>query len=308
MNPSTLQLLLVGLCTAVCVSISSALADPMDPPGENEKPSSSVKDDRPLHTSSARIDPDRSAETVEKTFRIERGGIHSEEWQTAIKCALSHQSRRGFYTLMRLVVNESDKTETIQAAGTKLKELTEQYHGGGGTYQVLDNGGFVFLEHINSSRRRNGRDPVTLGANSHGTTELWVDVPPNGVLGVLGDVVLNRCADEDTGVFVIRGNPDGPLEQMKLMIGTVVVGGPYGDTHTFDSTAGIRLRLPGGHYKILLPQFDLKKSRWDVEIEPKTVTRFTLATDGKQVEKTEVIRIPIRRTEQTPASPPTDKE
>ena len=126
------------------------------------------------------------------------------------------------------------------------------------------------LEHINSTARRNGRDPITLGTNSSGKIKLWVDVCRIRVLGVVGDVILPHRPDEETGILSIRVETDTPAQKMKVAIGSVVVGGPFGETHEFDAASGFRLRLASGNYKLLLPQFDLKANRWDVEIEPKS--------------------------------------
>lgn len=252
-----------------------------------------------LHKSTARSDPERIAATDEKKFRIDRSAIESEEWQAAIKRALSHQAGRGYYTLMRVLVDDAAPGETIQAQATKLKELTERYDGGGGEFRVLPSGGFVFFEHINSTRRRNGRDPVKLGAFSHGTTQIWVDEPPAGVLGVLGDVILSRCPTEEMGVLSIKLKAPPAVHEAKLTIGPVVVGGPYGAAHTIDTSREFQLRLPPGSYKILLPDFDPRNGRWDVAIEPKKFTRLTFR-QGWQVEKADDVKKPSGLSNETP--------
>lgn len=299
----------VAFLVLATMSIGCLLDSPLmaNPPATaqiaEEKPAdappndtASQKEEGRTHQSSVRSEPDRFTDVEERYFRIGRSDMDSAEWMAAIKCALSHQSGRGHYTLMRVIVNDADAKETIQAQGLKLKELTEQYHGGGGTYRVLQSGGFVFIEHIQSKARHDGRDPITLGTNSFGKVKLWVDVPANGVLGVVGDVILSHRPDEETGILSIRVETDAPSQQMKVAIGSVVVGGEYGDTYEFDTDRGFRLRLASGNYKLHLPQFDRKTSRWDFEIESKSVTRLTFTVNGQTVEKTEENKIRIRKS------------
>ena len=124
-----------------------------------------------------------------QSFTVNQEVLDSPEWQDAIKRALSHQSGRGYYTLMRFVIEDAAVDEKIHAQGIKLKDLTVKYDGGGGLSRTVPSGGFIFLEHINSSRRTNEKDPVNVSVLSHGITDIWVDVPPKGILGDRKSVV-----------------------------------------------------------------------------------------------------------------------
>lgn len=260
------RLLPFGVC---CFLLSSvALAD------KGPGPASSGGDSR-LHKSTAVSDPDPRATSVEKRFRIDRSTLGSVEWQDAIRRALSHQSGRGRYTLLRVLLDDAGKGEKIQAQGLKIKELTDRYHGGGGLYQTISSGGFLFLEQLESSERKHGRDPIIVGTALHGSTKLWIDEPPNGMLGIIGDVILSRCPSEETGTLLVKFKAPPNVHETKLTIGPVVVGGPYGDTHSIDVSQEFRLQLPAGNYKILLPDFDPRIARWDVTILSKTISRLT---------------------------------
>src|SRR5262245_27764841 len=116
-----------GVCCVLATGLAVA--------GINNEVSAS-DDAGQLHKSTAQSDPERSDAADEKRFRIDRSTIASEKWQDAIRRALSHQSGRGHYTLLRVLVDDAVPGETIQAQGTKLKELTERYDGGGGEFRV----------------------------------------------------------------------------------------------------------------------------------------------------------------------------
>lgn len=233
-----------------------------------------VSNDPRMHLSTAWTKPDLAQEAKSAPrFRVDQSQLDTKEWQDAIRKALNHQGDRGFYTLLRVRVDDTPG-EQIQAMGTKLKEFTEEYNGAGGEYRVLQNGEFLLWEHINSDRRQKNRDPLQLGAISHGRSELWAEVPQVGVLNVLGDVILNRCPVEEMGVLSVKLHGVRGLAASSLVIGPVVVGGPYGKKFAFDIGRDFELHLPPGDYKLLLPDFDMVKSRWDVTVTPQKTTRL----------------------------------
>lgn len=245
-----------------------------------------------VHRSTVRSDPDPTVELKEKAFRIDSNAIESEEWQEAIKRVLSQRLGSNRITLMRVRVDNATAKEKIQAKSSKLNSLTERILIGGGTYLDLGRSQFLVLDHVFSSRRRNGRDPVLVGALSHGITNLWVDVPPAGTIGVVGDIILSRCPSEDMGTLAVKIKAPRALHDTRLTIGPVAVGGPYGDTHSIDTGREFQLPLAPGKYKILLPDFDLKASRWEVEIEAQNTTRLDFVVSW-QVEKTKEDRAPL---------------
>jgi len=224
-----------------------------------------------------------------KRFRIDQNDLGSPEWRSAIELAEKHVGGRGYYTLMRVILEDSRPEEKIQAQATKLKQLTEKYYGGGGEYRVVNSGGFIFFQHINSTRRQDGRDPVTVGAPAHGRTRLWADVPSNGTLGVLGDVILRRYPIEEMGRLVTTIEQPPGVKATRLVLGPVVVGGPYGNKFAIEEGGRCDTgRLAPGTYKILFPEFDMRKSRWFVNIAPRTVTHVKfVAHSQNELEKIE---------------------
>lgn len=220
-------------------------------------------------------------------YRIVRDQIDSPEWRNAIATARAHMSGRGHYSLMRVFLDDSLPKETIQARGTKLKELTALYSGGGGEFRETHSGEFIFLEHINSNRRRDGQDPVNLGCSPHGTSTIWVTEPPSGQLGIVGDVILNRCPQEDMGQLSIIVTGCGVPQPTVVTLGSVVVGGPYGADHRINAGAEFKLKLPPGEYKVLFPQFDLKTSRWNLNIVASKETRMTFEVSNGIIRQTD---------------------
>ena len=186
----------------------------------------------------------------------------------------------------------------IQVRSTKLNELSS-FPQGGGMFRELGSGDFVIVEHINSTARRGGKDPVHIRTASHGQIDLWVPVPPRGELGVYGDVILPRIESSQMGRIVadIR-SPNGvsPRAQ-RLEVGLVTVGGPYGQrfemTHDHVAVTGL---LAPGRYPILLPTDETpgtRTNRWEVTIEPGGVTYLTFYDPGEgeiRLQSTQTVR------------------
>lgn len=179
----------------------------------------------------------------------------------------------------------AEKPPVIQLSSVKLLGLGDVNSGGGGMYRELQSGDFVIVEHINNSRRRDNRDCMRIGSTSHQQGELWVPVPPRGQLGIVGDIVLKRTPPTELGrivVEVIDRSKTG-VKVQNLQVGNVVVGGSYGSRYPFvaNGISGTPLVSPGP-YKILLPDFDMEKSRWDVTVEPGQVTYLRFVADSQQ--------------------------
>jgi len=195
------------------------------------------------------------------------------------------------------------KDEVVQVSSTKVVSLEELQ--GGGVFQELKNGDFILVEHINSTRRQEGRDPVEIGSFTHNHAHLWVQVPPAGQLGILGDVILSRPQASSLGNIVAeirfsdtfgRNSELPPVRH--LQFGPVVVGGPYGMSREFngDFVCNTGL-LPPGEYKLLLPDFDLVKSRWTVTVKPGHCTRVRFEVQSAKL---------VVKTEETSLSQPTE--
>lgn len=199
------------------------------------------------------------------------------------------------------VPSQPTKTDIVQVTSTKVVSLQEL--SGGGVFRELANGDFILIEHINSTRRVDGRDPVRIGSFTHHVADFMVPVPPRGQLGILGDVVLSRPQPEAMGRIELDLRFVGdawksvsPQPKYQLQLGPCVVGGAYGVTrefnHDYQCDTGL---LPPGEYKLLLPDFDMVKSRWTVTVKPGQVTRLRFeASSPKVVQLAEESRIERR--------------
>lgn len=118
----------------------------------------------------------------------------------------------------------------------------------------------------------------------HGTSRLWVQVPPNGRLNILGDVILQRRPGPELGELVVEVNAPAAVRRTSMTIGPVVVGGIYGTTFTVPTGTEFVRRLAPGTYKILFADFDVRNSRWEVEIRPGEATRVKFDVDW-QIER-----------------------
>lgn len=170
------------------------------------------------------------------------------------------------------------KVVNVQLTSTKLNTL-DSFPGGGGMYRNAGHGDFILVEHINSTRRRGGRDPVQVRSFTHHHADLWVTVPPRGQVGVLGDVVLKRATPSELGRIVadVRGRPTA----QNLQVGAITVGGPYGRSYKLSEggLGGTDLLAPGV-YNVLLPDFDRSKSRWEVVVPPGGVAYLLFAAQS----------------------------
>ncbi len=120
---------------------------------------------------------------------ISRSALQSPEWQKAIQTAQKHMSKfKGQYSLARLKMNSAQPGEVILVKIIKLKELTPEYYGGGSSMQKIGNGKFIFVEHVLSANRKKGHDPLRLSSSERGDHTVWIKVPENGRLNLVGDI------------------------------------------------------------------------------------------------------------------------
>ena len=183
------------------------------------------------------------------------------------------------------------KTDIVQVTSTKVVSLEEL--SGGGIFRELANGDFILIEHINSTRRKDNRDPVRVGSFTHHDAEFLVPVPPRGQLGILGDAILSRPQPESMGKIELdlrlvgpEWKNTAPQAKYQLQLGPCVVGGVYGVTrefnHDYQCDTGL---LPPGEYHLLLSDFDMVKSRWTVTIKPGQVTHLRFEASSPKVVK-----------------------
>ena len=219
-------------------------------------------------------------------FRVDQSALDSPEWREAIQKATQHQADMGQYTLLRVIMKDASPTDIAQLEATKLKVLTAKYHGGGGQYRTAPSYGFVLWQHINSTRRRANKEPIHLGHYKYGEATLWVDVPPAGELNVLGNVILEPCPLGQRGKLEVKVKPKRGVKMQRFVIGPVVVGGPYGTSfRLYPDGTSEAVSLAPGNYKILFPDFDYRKSRWEFSVYPSSATRLKLrAKSQKEIE------------------------
>jgi hypothetical protein len=235
----------------------------------------------------------------EQGFRIDATVIAAPQWQEMIRRAKERPSIRsgqGQMTLMRVVLEEAGPNSVIQLTSTKLVKPKEGW-GAGGLSRAIQSGDFIVVEHINSARRREGKDPVEIGTSTHYRPTLWVEVPPRGSLGVLGDVIVSRFPKEMMGRIVARIEPETKdrLDIRRFLFGPAFAGGPYGEAVPFssDHVCDTDLITPGS-YMIVLPDFDRVKSLWTVSVSPGNVTHVRFQARSQQdVTKVEESVVPL---------------
>jgi hypothetical protein len=166
------------------------------------------------------------------------------------------------------------KRYEIQVTSTKVLSF-DDFPNGGGAFREVRSGDFVLVEHINSSRRKDNRDPVRIAGFTHAHAALDVEVPPKGQLGIVGDVTLKSLLPQAMGRIVAVVDLEAPetVNWNEMRIGPVAVGGSYGRSYEFTShgVTGTSPLAPGT-YEVLLPDFDMIESRWTVTVRPGQTT------------------------------------
>ena len=130
-----------------------------------------------------------------QTYVVDTSLLGTVEWKKAMNRAhMIPAVRTGSarFTLLRVWLDTVKAGESIQAAGGKLRILDQD--SGGSRYQQFQSGSFVILEHLGSTARRGNHDSLEVASLLHGTTQLWVELPPPGTVAPLGDIVLLRSS------------------------------------------------------------------------------------------------------------------
>lgn len=159
-------------------------------------------------------EPAAPATAPPASHEIDRSQIDSPEWKEAIATAKSHMSKYGgCYSLLRVVFKDPMSAEErirVEVSRAKLKKLTKEYTGGGGRDHDVNNGGFVFVEHL--PERRNEKVPLALKSLFRGKATIEIEAPTPGVLQVVGDVVVlaesNETSPNPIGLDDWSGTPD----------------------------------------------------------------------------------------------------
>jgi len=212
-----------------------------------------------------------------QTYVVDTSLLGSDEWKKAIhRAQMIPAVRTGSarFTLFRVWLETVRAGESIQAAGGKLRILDQD--SGGGRYQEFQSGSFVILEHLQSTTRHGNRDSLEVGSLLHGTTQLWIEIPPTAIVAALGDVVLLRSSASLRNQLVanIEVGAQG-RSPTQIVIGPITVGGSYGTR--FDCESAERCAagpLAPGSYWILFPEFDPVNSRSKFTIEPGSQTEL----------------------------------
>jgi hypothetical protein len=198
----------------------------------------------------------------------------SDEWIEAFLRAEKHH-RHG--TLIRVFL-DGDPEESIQLVGAKLSHPGGR--GGGGRYRQVDSGSFVFVE-ATSADANAGRTRIEVASASHGATPIWLGLPEQPMVAAGGDLVLAASPRDQHGALVIALPKE--LGSQRVVVGPLVVGGPYGETHSCSALTVCHIGpLAGGPYKLLFPDVDVRKSRFDVSVTPGGTTRLEFRAGGER--------------------------
>ena len=225
---------------------------------------------------------DTAPELPQANFAIDRSDLQSPEWLAAIQAATQHQRGKGQYTLLRIKTVGFTSLQPTQLSATKLKELTP-IDGGGSFYRTARSDEFVLWEHTNTGRRTRNEDPIEVGHIESGKTTLWIGVPREGTLNVLGDILVRPSSHRERSRLEISIEKSAATKTATAVIGPIVVGGPFGTEYPLNAEGkSDSIALAPGEYKILFPDFNVAKSRWDFTIRPGMTTHLKLKAASQQ--------------------------
>ncbi|MCP4696186.1 MAG: hypothetical protein GY862_04970 [Gammaproteobacteria bacterium] len=252
-----------------------------------------------------------------KEYQIDRSAIRSSEWREAInlvhKNYPSLQKGKGLLTLLRVILENPVLEDSVQLFSA-AKLVTPEARNSGGIYHEVVNGGFVLVEHLESARRKENKDPVNIGAFVHARPELWVDVPRPGELALLGDVMLRRPPKQKMGRLAVTVTAPAAIAQglKHLLISPLAVGGGYGKRLRFDTNRHCDTgEITSGSYQIVLPDFDYLESRRTVNVSAGKVTHLEFSVRLQEhIELTQESQHPVeewRGVTAVPLPPPFKK-
>ncbi len=222
-----------------------------------------------------------------ETITIDTKQVNSKPWSAAIKKIKKKWGGQQITVLRVLVAGDSVQNAypKIQLKSNKLNRI-DTFPQAGGTFRVVKPGEFVIVEHINSPRRKAGKDPVWIGSLKYNHVKIWVPVPSGKEINILGDVVLSRTTEDSYGQIAIqvKHQPEQSIQLKSCRIGSVVVGGFFGKSLSFNNEGICYLNeLSPGSYKLLLSDFDTRKSRWDIAVKPGMMTLLTFTARSQTI-------------------------
>ena len=149
----------------------------------------------------------------------------------------------------------------------------------GGRYAQLRHGQFFVVEH---SPGTSDGEPVYVGSFSHAPARLSLKHPPQGRLGVAGDLVLSKVPAPRMGAVEFVLPSDGEPIAFTVSIGTAAVGGEHGYTVLLkNEQSAIAGPLPPGRYKVLVREGVTVPSFEDAH-KPAKELRFTVQVEAGQ--------------------------
>ena len=119
-------------------------------------------------------------------------------------------------------------------------------------------------------------DTVELGALLHGRTRLSLPLAEAGTVAIFGNVVLGRAAPSDQARLAIH--VQGARRPGRVVVGPLTVGGRYGRSFRCPDVGACEVGpLAPGTWRILFPEFDRVRSRFEVQVEPGQVARLAFS-------------------------------
>lgn len=179
---------------------------------------------------------------------------------------------------MRVLQNDpaSASITTLKVAKSKLKIMPLSLRGGG-LYFKAKHGNFVILEHLHQNHSKNDKPLLQIGSFNSGTLNISLDIPKTGKVQILGDIIMHEYPKSLHGNLQIKVNKNTSFKADKVMVGAVVVGGIHGQTYPLDDKGkSPAISLAPGTYKIFFPDFDKRKSRWDITIKSRRTKTLKL--------------------------------
>ena len=201
--------------------------------------------------------------------------VGDKAWLQAIKKVKKQKfNDKNRYSLIRVIQDDSTPKMPVMLSATKLMELTNKYNGGGGQFFNAQNGDFVLWQHLTTPSPQNPRAMIKVGHPNSGALDLWLDIPERGQLRTY-EIIFETCPKNQYGQLQIQVLKHRSTQCTQFTVGMITTGGIYGKTYPLNprKRRGPILLAPGD-YKLLFPEIDKRKARFDFQIHTRQTTKL----------------------------------
>ncbi|MAX24613.1 MAG: hypothetical protein CMJ19_08925 [Phycisphaeraceae bacterium] len=191
-----------------------------------------------------------------KLIEITPPAPDDQDWQQAIqKLARQKHLPKSRLSLVRVIFEDQTDALPAMLKASKLEGLTAD-QALDGRYANIFKSRFVVIRHLHAkSDRPDGKDILSVGHLLAGNRDFPIDIPEKGKINAVGDLTIKPCPKAIMGHLKIEIDKTADIQTTAVTLGSVAVGGRYGEKLHPDRRWAIRVntaatrrvqnRLPG---------------------------------------------------------------